>query len=148
MVSANQRTTNDALQNLTDGKLARAYGPVFGNGIRSGAYMLDLGAVKPVAVISSWSFNQKGNRGRQLVTLFGSDSLTHPGWDLKERSRFVPLGSIDTASLADASFYAASLQARPGRSLGNFRWIVWSVEPTTDLLENTAFQELEVIVVP
>jgi len=39
---------------------------------------------------------------------------------------------------------AASLRARPGSSLGSFRWIVWEVSPVTELNENTAFQEFHV----
>jgi hypothetical protein len=147
-MSARPAIANDPLDVLSDGNLARSYGPVFGNGVRQGAYRLDLGAVKPVAAITSWSFNQNGNRGRQLVTIFGSDSPTDPGWNTKDRSRFVPLETIDTASLPSANFSAASLRARSERTLGNFRWIVWSVDPVTELLENTAFQELEVTVVP
>jgi hypothetical protein len=148
VMSARPAIANDPLDVLSDGNLVRSYGPVFGNGVRQGAYRLDLGAVKPVAAITSWSFNQNGNRGRQLVTIFGSDSPTDPGWNTKDRSRFVPLETIDTASLPSANFSAASLRARSERTLGNFRWIVWSVDPVTELSENTAFQELEVTVVP
>jgi hypothetical protein len=147
-ITASKPTDNDPLTVLTDGELAQGYGPVFGNGTSGGAYLLDLGEVKMVTAVNSWSYNQNGNRARQLVTVFGSDSQSNPGWNLQDRSRFVPLGTIDTAALPNEAFHAASLRARSGKSLGNFRWLVWSVEPATGLQEHTAFQELEVVTAP
>jgi hypothetical protein len=147
-VSASQPTNNEPAADLTDGKLARGYGPAFGNGTRGGAYMLDLGAVKQVTSITSWSFNQNGNRARQLVTLYGSKAATHPGWKIADRSQFTPLGTIDTATLSNGNFHAASLRSRAGKNLGGFRWILWSVEPVTGSREHTAFQELGVVTTP
>lgn len=142
-VSANQETNNDPLHSLVDGRLAEGYGPVFGNGIRNGAYRLDLGVVKPVVAITSWSHNFGKTRGAQRVTLYGSNSPTDPGWDLNQ---FTPLGTIDTPAQTQIAYIAASLRARAGASLGTFRWIVWSVSPVSPLGggENTAFQELSV----
>jgi hypothetical protein len=143
-VGASGRTANDPLASLVDGKLARGYGPVFPNGVTDGAYRIDLGTVREVASATSWSFNQGGNRGRQIVTVHGSASADDPGWNTADRARFVPLGTIDTAAAATADFTAASLRARPGSTLGRFRWIVWRVHPVTPIGENTAFQELAV----
>ena len=141
-VSANQRTHNDPLESLVDGRLAKGYGPVFGNAVQDGAYKLDLGEVRPVVAITSLSFRQ-GRRGTQKVTLYGSNSPTDPGWDL---TGFTPLGTIDTTGASDAVFTAASLRAPRGESLGQFRWILWSVSPVTSVAggENTAFQELSI----
>ena len=142
-VTANQKTNNDPLKSLNDGKLAAGIGPVFGNGVRNGAYKMDLGAAKSVSAITSWSHNYKGMRGAQKLVLYGSDAATDPGWDL---SKFTPLGTIDTTGEAKAQFTAASLRAAEGKSLGKFRWIVWAVSPVTETGggENTAFQELAV----
>jgi alpha-L-fucosidase len=142
-VTANQRTSNDPLTALTDGRLAEEFGPVFANGIRNGAYKIDLGAVRAVLAITSWSFNRKGVRGVQKLVLYGSSAASDPGWDL---SRFTTLGTIDTTGEAKAKFTAASLRASSGQSLGQFRWIVWAVSPVTETGggENTAFQELHV----
>jgi membrane-associated protease RseP (regulator of RpoE activity) len=129
---------------LGDGLLAKDYGPVFPNGVHLGAYKLDLGAVQSIAAVSSWSFNQHGNRGRQRVTIYGSNSATDPGWNLSDAGKFTPLGSIDTASLPAAPFTAASLRAPSGGTLGSFRWIVWAGAPVTDLKEHTAWQEFSV----
>ena len=139
-VTAKKRTSNDPVTVLTDGMLAKRFGPVFGNGITDGAYKMDLGSVKPVRSISSWSHNQASKRGAQRVRLYGSDANKDPGWDL---SRYTALGSIETGP-AKAAFTAASLRAEQGKTLGEFRWIVWSVQPITTLRENTAFQELAV----
>ena len=141
--TANQKTNNDPLKTLTDGKLIASYGPIFGNGIRNGAYKMDLGSVKPVRVITSWSYNKNGSRGAQRVALYGSSSAKDPGWDL---NKMTSLGSIDTVGITKADYTAASLRAFDGESLGKFRWIVWAVSPVTGGGggENTAFQELAV----
>jgi hypothetical protein len=143
-LTANPDVSNGPLTLLADGGLAEGYGAVFGNGVDSGAFMIDLGTVKSIQAISSWSFNQNGNRGRQSVTLYGSSAAAHPGWNVGDASRFVPLGSIDTASLGAAAFTASSLRAPKGQSLGDFRWIVWHTSPVTGMGENTAWQELSV----
>ncbi|MGB7347258.1 MAG: PDZ domain-containing protein [Pirellulaceae bacterium] len=141
-VTANQKTNNDPLGSLTDGKLGKGYGPVFGNGTHSGAYKMDLGSVQSVKAITSWSVNTNGTRGPQKLTVFASSSATDPGWDL---NTFREVGSIDTIG-TQAEFTAASLRTPTGQPLGNFRWIVWAVSPVTSTSggENTAFQELNV----
>jgi hypothetical protein len=143
-VSANQGTHNDPLHVLVDGKLAKGYGPVFGNGTDSGAYKMDLGQAQPVTAITSWSFNQNGNRGPQRVTLFAGVSDADPGWNTADRARFTPLGTMDTTAIEADQFNAVSLRARKQGALGTFRWIVWRVAPVTTRGENTAFQELHV----
>lgn len=141
-VTASRDTVNDPLTILTDGKLARGYGPVFPNAVFNGAYRMDLGGVKPVTAITSWSFKQGSARVEQKLTIYGSDSQTDPGWDLSE---FTALGTIHSG-VGKSPYLAASLRAVNSNTLGNFRWIVWSVSPVSDLGggENTAFQELAV----
>lgn len=141
-VTANTKTSHDPLNVLSDGKLGEGYGPIFGNGVSTGAYKMDLGAVEPVAAVSSWSF-KRGNRGAQKVTVYGSASAGDPGWDLSD---FTPLGTIDTRSLSTSKFTAASLRAQTGNTLGEYRWILWAVSPVSKLGggENTVFQELGV----
>ncbi|MFO1530655.1 MAG: right-handed parallel beta-helix repeat-containing protein [Kiritimatiellia bacterium] len=149
-VTARPGPNNDPVGVLTDGKLAAGYGPVFGNGVGDGAYKMDLGAVRDVSAITSWSYNQNDNRGNQKLTIYGSRSKTDPGWNITDPARFIPIGSIDTtrASFKDPAFIAASLRAPAGSSLGSFRWIVWAVAPVSPLGENSAFQELSVDVAP
>ncbi len=109
-VTANQSTANQPPKTLIDGRLNQDYGPVFRNGIRTGAYKMDLGETLSIKSISSWTFNKNGNRGAQKVTLYGSASATDPGWDLADRAHFTPLGSIDTTGIASGAFNVASLR--------------------------------------
>ncbi|MFC1764827.1 right-handed parallel beta-helix repeat-containing protein [Planctomycetota bacterium] len=142
-VTANQKPKNDPLASLVDGALAKTYGPIFANGVQTGAYKMDLGQAKDVHSITTWSFHYGDRRGPMVFSLFGSDSDTNPGWNLNNPS-FTPLGSIDTTGLKTEAFAAVSLQAAEGHSLGKFRWIVWSVSPISRDGENTVFQELAV----
>lgn len=144
-ISTNRATTNEPISTLTDGKLAKNYGAIFGNGIHNGAYKVDLGKANSVAAITGWSFKQE-RRDVQKVSFYGSNSATDPGWNFADRSRFQPLGSIDTSGRSSKTFTAASLRASEGQSLGTFRWIIWRVSPVTSSGggENTAFQELGV----
>jgi hypothetical protein len=144
IITASHQVNNDPLGTLTDGILNASYGPVFANGIHHGIYKMDLGAAIPVSAISSWSFNQDSKRGRQFVTLYGSNASTDPGWRVTDPAKFTALGSISTASLPASPFTGASLCAAPGKSLGAFRWIVWETSPVTSASENTAWQEFSV----
>ncbi len=142
--TAKLKTTNDPVSALGDGKLAKGYGPVFGNGTTHGAYKLDLGASKGVGAVTSWTYNQNQCRAQQRVTIYGSNAANDPGWNTADASRFTALGGIDTSSIHPSAFLAASLRARPGQILGRFRWIVWEVAPISLQGENSAFQELAV----
>ncbi len=148
VITANHTVNNEPLTLLADGKIAENYGPVFSNGTNNGAYKLDLGSSRSIQSVSTWSFNQGGNRGRQLATVYGSNSANDPGWDLNDPAKFFPLGSLDTASLPPGRFTAASLCAPPGRTFGSFRWIVLASSPVTPLMENTAWQEIRIQTTP
>lgn len=145
-VTTNQKTSNDPLRTLTDERLEKSFGPIFGNGIHNGAYKMDLGAAKGVSAITSWSHNQAGRRGAQKLTIYASNAEADPGWDL---SQYKALGTVDTG-VAKGNFTAASLRAADGQTLGDFRWIVWAVSPVRSGGggENTALQELAVEVAP
>ena len=141
-VSASPKTGNDPLSTLIDGKLGKSYGPVFPNGVSDGGYTMDLGSIKPIFAINSWSFSI-GKRGMQKVTLYGSDHSADPGKDLTKWSL---LGAIDTTNAQGNKYTATSLRGDNDKSLGAYRWIRWSVSPVTTAGggENTAFQELSV----
>ncbi len=143
-IEANQVTKDAPLTVLVDGRLEEGYGPVFANQVSAGAYRIDLGEPADVSAITSWTANKNGNRGAQRLTLYGSNAEVDPGWQVEDRSRFTPLGSIDTTALKSGAFNAASLRSRAGEHLGRFRWIVWRVTPVTARGENSAFQELHV----
>ena len=144
-VEANPKTNNQPLSTLTDGKIeADQFGPVFGNSIALGIYRMDLGKPQAVHTIETWSTNKGNNRGAQRLTLYGSSSDKDPGWNVGNRRRITPLGTIDTRSLKQGKFTATALRASEGKSLGTFRWIYWQVDSVTKNGENTAFQEFSV----
>lgn len=142
VVTSKRKTVDDPIRTLTDGKLGQGYGPIFANGILDGMYRMDLGASKSVSAVTSWSFNKSGVRGPQKLMVFGSNAKSDPGWDL---AKFTAIGPIDTGSVT-ANYTAASRRAANGKTLGEFRWIVWAVSPVTERGggENTAFQEFAV----
>ena len=146
-VDANQKTNNDPIASLTDGKLNSGFGPIFGNGTKDGAYMMDLGKVQTISSVTSWSHNQAGKRGAQDIVIYGSNHATHPGWRLSDTTRFTPLGRISTGNKKLEKFTALSLRSPKEKTLGNHRWIAWQVSPVTKLHENTAVQELAVEIV-
>ena len=143
-LETNRKTSNKPLTTLTDGKLAASFGAVFSNGIADGVYKLDLGSVKSVAAISSWSFRQGRSRGIQKLTIFGSKADKDPRWDLE---KMTPIATIDTGATKE-NYTAASVRSSAGQAIGKFRWIVWAVYPVSESGggENTAFQELSVSV--
>jgi hypothetical protein len=134
-------TTNEPVASLSDGRLGKTYGPVFPNGVVGGAYKADLGGPVNVARITSWSFNQNGNRGPQRFAVFGSNAERDPGWD---PATLVPIAEVDTTGQSAGQSLATSVQRAGGGPLGVFRWLVWVTEPVTSAGENTAFQEFEV----
>jgi membrane-associated protease RseP (regulator of RpoE activity) len=146
LVAGEPSTSNEPMDILTDGKLAKNYGPVFPNGVTDGMYKLDLGAVKSIGEVDSFSYNQNNNRGLQRFALYGSSAVFDPGWKVEDARLFTPLVDLDTGEPAPADFVATGIRCSGGRPLGNYRWLVWAIAPTTeDNLENTAFQELQVI---
>jgi len=119
---------------LSDGILARNYGPVFANGVKNGVYKVDLGTASQVSEISTWSFNMRGDRGPQKFTLFGID---------KNNAR-CPITAVNTLNNRQAKFTGTRIQLSDGGVLGMFNGLEWHVEPVTNPDANTAFQELQV----
>ena len=145
ITEARPETRNEPLSVLGDGKLANNYGPVFGNGVNSGCYKADLGAVKSLAAVKTFSYNQNNNRGRQHFVLYGSTAAADPGWNVTNRSAFVPIAVVDTPPDTSAGYVATQVAGNHGQPLGSYRWLAWRVYPVTDLGENTAFQEFQVL---
>jgi hypothetical protein len=146
LVAGEPGTSNEPIDILTDGQLAKNYGPVFPNGVTDGMYKLDLGAVKSIAQVDSFSYNQNNNRGRQRFALYGSSAASDPGWKVEDARVFTPVVDLDTGKPAPTDFVASRIGHSGGQPLGRYRWLVWAIAPITeDNLENTAFQELQVI---
>ena len=137
-ITTNPKTANEPLSVLSDGKLADNYGPIFRNGVVGGTYSIDLGKDVTISEISTWSFNQGGNRSRQRMALFGISEKNK-----KERKR-VPIAMVDTTSGLVGKFIASKVKATNGKRLGSFRWIEWTAEPVANPQANTAFQEFQI----
>ncbi len=138
-------TNNEPPQTLFDGKLARNYGPVFGNDVEGGLYKVDLGQRRDIKSINTWSFQQNGVRGPQHFRLYGSTSETDPGWNTSDRKLFKPLLEVDSTTLPATPFQATSIRSSTDKNFGSYRWLVWQVQTVTPIGENTAFQELQIV---
>lgn len=144
-VQSRPATANEPLATLHDGRLAENYGPVFPNEVVGGMYRVDLGNVQPVAAVRTWSHHQHGKRGSQYFTLYGSDSVEDPGWDVGERKRYVAIAEVNTIGMPNDRYQATSVQRGGDQPLGSFRWLLWVVRPVTAIRENTALQEMQVL---
>lgn len=143
-VSSSGGTKNDPLSVLVDGKVAQSYGPIFPNNTTNNAYKLELPRSTSISRIESWSHNVNGSRGPQIVTIYGSNSKSDPGWNLTDRSKFTPIASVNTMGINSKLFTGATLKAQRGQSLGTYKWIIWKLSPLNQNGEYTAFQELSV----
>ena len=143
-IVANQKTNNDSLKVLNDGKLAKGFGPIFANEVKDGAYKINLGKPQDISAITSWAYTQGGQRNAQNIAIFASAQTNDPGWNVGDTKVFTSLGAISTKGQKLDAFTALSLRSQNGKPLGKFQWIVWQVSPVSKSGENTAFQELAV----
>lgn len=142
-------TGNDPLNALIDGKVVKGFGPIFQNGVIDGAYKLDLGAVRSIVQVNTFSSGGR-NRAKQNYVLYGSNATSDPGWNVMDAALFTPILAVDTRKVEPKQFVATGIRHSNGHSLGNHRWLVWKVFPVTGQVggENTAFQELQVMAHP
>ena len=138
--TVNIQTRNEPLATLTDGKLVINYGPVFANGINNGMYRLDLGEARAISTINTYSVAQ-GDRAHQMFCLFGSASADDPGFDVWNKGKYTFIARVDTHAEPYSKYMASSVKG----PIGSFRWLVWAVEPINEIMENSAFQEFDVL---
>jgi len=138
-ISVKPATNNEEISTLTDGALAKNYGPIFGNGTARGIYKMDLGAVKKISAINTWTFNQDSRRSAQRLIVY--TSVEDPGFDL---SKCQSLAAIR----ADASADMVATQLKSHGALATSRYLLWALEPLNDQGEHSAVQELGVEVLP
>ena len=138
-ISVKPATNNEAISTLTDGALAKNYGPIFGNGTARGIYKMDLGAVKKIAAINIWSYNQDDRRSAQRLIVYAS--IEDPGFDL---SKCLPIAAVR----ADAGGDMIATQLKSQSTLAIARYFLWALEPLNDQGEHSAVQELGVEVLP
>jgi len=68
------------------------------------------------------------------------DKYTAQDWDIRDRSRCVPLVTMDTMAVPAGMFSAVPLRAGEGQAPGQFRWILWRVAPVTELEKTPPFR--------
>jgi membrane-associated protease RseP (regulator of RpoE activity) len=130
-ISTEPATRNESVTVLTDGRLAKNYGPIFPNGVARGRYRVDLGRIVQIAEIRTWSHNLVGRRGAQNFILYGGIKPDE-------------LRSIaEVQAKPNGEFLGTSVRCKSG--LGSYRWLVWETLPVTELGEHTAFQEFQVL---
>ncbi len=139
-VATRPESHNQPATVLGDRKLSRDYGPVFANETTGGIYKVSLGESYSIQSLGTVTFNENGNRGSQRYVIFGSNSLTDPGWDVVDRSAFRLIGEVDTTGQPAKNFQATEIRSSTD-DLGEFRWLLWVVRPVTDKAENSAYQE-------
>lgn len=113
----------------------------------SGALVMDLGKVQPVAAVNSYSWhvfpNDQGARGPQVYALYGAVT----------EGRWVKIADVDTrpnkTGEAWEGQYGANITASSGK-LGDFRYLKFEMEPTRSPKQgnvswtNTLFTEIDV----
>ena len=114
---------------------------MFANGTVGGAYKADLGKAIKVAEVKTWSFNQNKNRGTHRFVLFGSTAAQDPG-------KYTPITEVDTTGTPVDKFLGTRVRAADVQSVGTHRWLMWVVDPVTEMGENTAFQEFQILAKP
>jgi membrane-associated protease RseP (regulator of RpoE activity) len=141
--SARPAPANGPASELGDGKLTADYGPVFANQVTDGRYKADLGGRITVGEVRVWSYRQAPSRAPQRFTLFGSNAASDPGWNTGDAAKFTPIATVDTAAQTQDVWQVTTLQAVGPATLGEWRWLVWAVQPPNGF-ENTSYQEIEV----
>lgn len=125
-----------------------------------GGLLVDLGEVKPIAKVNSYSWHRsRGNevdrvRATQKFKLYGTASDTLPATESSQLAAEWQL----IARVDSNEYFGLTRQNRPAQqassitsangSLGRYRYLLWVVEPTRDHgdLNNTFYGELDVYV--
>jgi len=145
-VSVPPDSTDAPFDLITDGKLERNRGHAFRDSFTNGAYKIDLGSVRSIAQVNTFSRGNDGIRARQNFVLYGSAAASDPGWNVEDASLFTPIIDLVARKTSGLEFAATSIRQSDGKLLGSYRWLIWAVTPITyDRGSNTAIQELQVI---
>jgi hypothetical protein len=145
-VSVPPGSTDDPFDLITDGKLERNRGHAFRDGVTNGAYKIDLGSVRSIARVNTFSRGNDGIRARQNFVLYGSAAASDPGWNVEDASVFTPIIDLVARETSGRECAATSIRQNGGKPLGRYRWLIWAVTPITyDRGSNTTIQELQVI---
>lgn len=130
----------DGVGPTTSDEMARSF--FFGQGTNSGRIRMDLGAIKPIARINTFSWNN-GSRAPQIYTLYGGDGtaanfvITPPRNLDPARAGWIKIAAIDTRPPdflkkdGGGGQYAVSITDDHG-PIGRYRYLLWVIQPTTN----------------
>ena len=115
-----------------------------------GRILVDLGKTIDVSNISSYSWHS-GSRSSQNYQVFGSDGsgkdfVAEPGTDVApEKSGWKLIAKVDTTANKPGQ-HAASIEPGAGKSLGNFRYVLFDVlkNQKEARVEDTFFSEIDI----
>ncbi len=114
----------------------------FGQNTDTGRIRMDLGAVKPVSRINTYSWNN-GNRAPQVYRLYASDGtapnfvITPPREADPTRAGWVKIATIDTRPAdfmkkdGGGGQYAVGITDDRG-AIGRFRYLLWDIQAATN----------------
>jgi alpha-mannosidase len=125
---------------LTDGLLPSSGGKVQGFAFFSnanadpGSMLLDLGSVKPVTMVNTYSWhefaNDQGARGPQVFTLYGSAKGQPDPSDLSDWSEIAKVDTRPNATGENWGGQHGVSISDPAGPLGTFRWLLFACRPT------------------
>ncbi len=125
----------------------------FFRGGNGGRIVLDLGEVKPVKAVHSYSWHP-GSRAPQVYKLYGADG-SHPTFDAAPKREtdplkagWLPVAKVDTRPESGDSGGQHAVAVTPPltRPLGNFRYLLFDIEPAGDgSMTETFFSEIDVV---
>jgi hypothetical protein len=78
------------------------------------------------------------------VNIYVSDSVTDPGWNPVDKTKYKALGTLDASSVKPSQWVKLSLRAEEGKSLGSFRWIMFESLPALGNGLHASWQEFTV----
>lgn len=125
----------------------------FAQGTQGGRIAADLGEATPVKSVATYSWH-RGSRGPQVYKLYaatGTEAKFDPApkrpLDPKDCG-WTPIAAVDTrGENTEGGQHAAEITDKTGKPLGDFRYLLFDVEPTSekDTYGNTFFSEIDVI---
>ncbi|MEI7902946.1 MAG: family 43 glycosylhydrolase, partial [bacterium] len=142
--SGGAKLSTGAVDLLVDGKVDRACGPTFADGVDTGKVRFDLGENKSIAQVNTYASG--ATRARQSFTLYGSSAASDPGWNVADTALFTPVITMDSRGNW-TQYEATSIRRSEGKPLGSFRWLIWAATPTMGVIggQNMTFEEMQVI---
>ena len=125
----------------------------FAQGTNGGRIVADLAEITPVKGVASYSWH-RGSRGPQVYQLYAASGKERNFDPAPKRPvdpktcGWTPIAAIDTrGENTGGGQHGVEVSDKGGKPLGDFRYLLFDVEPTAkgDIFSNTFFSEIDVI---